>query len=344
MTEKQEKFLAISQGGMGKQIALTAALKAFRQQHPDAKIHVQSTFPDIFQGLSCIDRHFGLPCSNSYFAEDHSGFEILQGEPYYRLPYRHGEEHIVAAICRLWGCEPPQNNRGFLKVFDEEDRTAWGIVKEVDRGKKWVAFQPFGGTPYYQSQEAKDTMRSKQVRDLPFDVAKQIADKLHDLGYIVIQISLPTERRLNQSVIWLDPGGEKVYHPRIMIALLNLCDGFIGIDSFGQHAWTALGKRNGIVLWGGTRPESLGYPENRNLSIEACPRPHCSRPDILGDMVGAQAAWRCEFDKACMAHSPDRVIAELEEANGWDRGCASRGDGCKAMPGEAAKNSPQASS
>lgn len=46
--------------------------------------------------------------------------------------------------------------------------------------------------------------------------------------------------------------------------IINQCDTWIGVDSFGQHFCWDLGKP-GIVLWGQSNPKIFGHPENINL-------------------------------------------------------------------------------
>ena len=46
--------------------------------------------------------------------------------------------------------------------------------------------------------------------------------------------------------------------------LVNECDTWIGVDSFGQHFCWDLGKY-GVVLWGQSDPNIFGHPENTNL-------------------------------------------------------------------------------
>ena len=316
----QEDFgpslLIESHGGMGKIVAFTGFAKALRDfVKPGTTIHSRTSWPDVMRGNKDVSRFFDPNELPPYFAEDHEKFEVLAGEPYNRLPYREGDEHIIASWCAMAGIPAPKEIRGYLRILEPEHRQALQVMRTVSKAGRWIAFQPWGGhgNPV------------QQARSLPVDIAQEIVNKLAEKGYIVIQFSAPHEIQLEKT-IRLDPGkdqqgNQQAFEARTLFGIMNLCDGFVGIDSFGQHAWTALGKKNGVVVWGATRPANLGYPTNRNLSAETCPTPGCNRPSILGDMVGGRKPWTCPNGEKCMsAFSPGRIVEELESVNGWSGG------------------------
>jgi hypothetical protein len=306
-------------GGMGKAIASTAFLKAWHEQNEGKPVHVVGSYPDIYRGLPFIQRTYPLGQPIPYFRDGHEDFDVFSMEPYHRLAYRQGEEHLVDAYCNLAGINPPEDKRPVIKLTDQEHQAAMGLMGQMDRSKKWVAFQPFGGTSFHQPDAAMDPLRPRQVRDLPRDVAQGIVDRLVERGAIVIQVGLPTEPRLEKTVplvITDKEGRPQIVHPRLVVAVLNLCERFLGVDSCGHHAWAALGKPEGssVVLWGATNPANLSYPCHRDLVLEACETPNCGRPDrALGDIVDGNNVWRCPHGGACMNHNPDRVVEALME-------------------------------
>ena len=315
---EKKKHLLMFSGGYGKHIAATGVVRAFREAHKDDIVHVLASYPEWFAGLSqkiFADRVFGNSVPIPYFAEDHKDFIKHSAEPYLRSEFEQGKEHLIESYCRGFGVEPPAEIRGYMKVSDAEHESALRVLHQVDRSKTWVAFQPWGGTSYYSPEQGADLLRPKHVRDLPTEAAQKIVDGLVAKGCIVVQISLPSEKRLDK-VIFLDPGQGKIVPPRVMVAILNLCQRFIGIDSFGQHAWVALGKpeKSGIALWGGTDPKGLGYSKNVNMVNEgSCDNLHCSRPYHLGDFVGRDTPWRCPIEEKCMAFDPEKVLAKFTE-------------------------------
>ena len=162
------------------------------------------------------------------------------------------------------------------------------MLKQISNSKKdrLIAFQWTGGIPTYSANAANDIGRITQARSLPKDVAQKIVNSLLKHDYSVVQISLPTEERLSGCLQLYDTTPTAPMPIRYLFAILNECVGFIGIDSFAQHAWAALDKRNGLVCWGGTSPVQLGYPAMVNLTPQnsPCDDLHCGRPfSIVGD-------------------------------------------------------------
>lgn len=313
---EQKKILFRTDRGFGRQIMGTAVAKAIRAAHPDAVLHVQTTFPRAFKGLGCVDRLYPMGAL-PYFLEEHSDFEIIAPEPYLHLGYRQGKTHLIEAWCEMAGVETPKELRGEI-VLDSHEISFAKQRMAVPEGRKVIAFQPFGGTAYTSAQEAQDPTRVKHYRDLIPEAAQVICAKLVEAGYIVLQLSLPTEHQLQGTIPLAQvTGRDGVQDPRLIFAVLNACQGFLGIDSFGVHAWNALGKTNAIVLWGGTNPAALGYPKDKNLVSESCkcPTPHCHRPDIaLGDFCGDGILWTCPRGGDCMAFDPERVVREVKKA------------------------------
>lgn len=307
--------LLLAQGGFGKQIAATAVAKAASRVF--GRVRVLTSYPEAFAGLPFIDRVWAAS-PIPYLVDDHRGWRLLTAEPYHHPGYRDGSLHLVSAWCDALGLPVPDDLRGVLKIQDHEHETAMRMLSQVDRSRPWVALQPWGGVPFREPAHAGDTMRPKQERALPREKAQAIASGLRAAGAVVVQISLPTEPAL-EDVIRLTVGEGQVLHPRVLLAVLNLCNVLVGVDSFAAHAWAALRKppRSGIVLWGATSPRQLSYPGAVDMVPPAgtCPTPHCGRPDTaLPDVTGSGDAWRCPHGAACMASHDVAAVIEAAKA------------------------------
>ena len=137
---------------------------------------------------------------------------------------------------------------------------------------------------------------------------------------MVVQISLPTEPQLQNTFKLTN---NEVLNPRYIFAILQRAKYGIFIDSFAQHAWTALNKKNALVLWGSTNPKSLGYKTNINMVKEnSCINLHCNRPCThLGDILGNGSVWKCLYNTKCMDFKVNDIIdkflgiVDLEKQN-----------------------------
>jgi hypothetical protein len=312
--------------GFGTCLASTAAIAQVKK-HRKGLVHVLTPYDDILQGLEFVDRYYPH-CPLPYFWEDHQGFEIWSQTPYFRLAFRRGQEHIVDAWCQTWGVPAVTDRRGIIRLFQGEIDQATQYLAEIkakNKGKPIVVFQPFGGTSLKDPNRALNLMAPRQIRDLPMDIAQEIATSLIKRDCIVLQLSLPTERELDGTfkIILRNQNNQPVVTPiRLWFAILAQCDYFLGIDSFGQHAWAALSrlpgrddkqKHKSVVLWGATNPNSFSYQIHKDLTVSAkCETPHCMRPFVaVPDTVGEDSQWRCPYGEKCMKFKPSDVVDAL---------------------------------
>lgn len=294
------------QGGLGKAICMTAVAKAIKDEHPDCDLIVRTSYPDTCKGLPFIDAFYGME-PRPYMRKEIADAEYIRTEPYLDLAWRQGKEHLISTWCRLVGVRPPREIRGIIELTEQERQDAETLLGRVDR--PIVALQWIGGTSNQNPGAANALGKLSQARHLKQPVAQEIVNHLVKEGLAVLQISLPTEPRL-QNVLYLD---EKSVTPtRLLFALLERCNGLIGIDSFAQHAWAALGKKDAVVLWGYSNPTNYGYACNNNLTAttKKCRTPHCNRPEThLGDILGNGEPWVCPHGGECMAFDP-KIVAD----------------------------------
>lgn len=312
------KVLFIVSGGLGKNIMATAVAKQIKDHFQDCILHVQCSYPDVFVNLPFVDKAypwFDPRLPNVDFYEAHLDFDVLETEPYKDLSYRQAKSHLVDSWCSRIGIAKPLDILPKIELADNEIEWANAQIKQLNlpTGIPLIAFQPFGGTSLYQPDTANDLLRQRQVRNLPVKVAQEIVNKITEKGIPIIQISLPTEPKLDKTLL-VNVGNGQVVNPRLMFATLSICKAFVGIDSFGQHAWKALGKSDGIVCWGATDINQLGYKTNKNLLAKsvACNIHPCKRPDgHMGDILANGQLWQCPKKSACMEFKAEDIIETL---------------------------------
>lgn len=296
-------------GGLGKQIMSTAVLRALRDKYPDAKIHAMTSYPEAYTNLEFIDRVYPYNVV-PHFYEDHKDFEVVEAEPYNDLEFRQGKLHLIEAWCKMLNLQAPANIAGIIELSSEEKQAAKQMIMGQKIDRPLIAFQPFGGTSYFNQAEANNPTRPKQYRDLPVNVAQEIINHLVELGYAVVHIGLPSEPELQNC---LRLSNQEPINPRYIFAILDMCQYGIFIDSFAQHAWVALGKKDAIVLWGGTDPKNLGYSVNKNIAIkDGCTFLHCGRPNThMFDFGGNGQPWRCVYGGKCMKFDSKFVVEQF---------------------------------
>jgi len=298
ITKNTENILfRVGNGGFGKTIAATAVARAIKEQFPKCRLYVQSNYGECFKGLPFVDRFYPqVPAP--YFRDLVAECEVLEAEPYIDLAFRKGREHLIDTWCRRIGVKPPAEKRGTIVLDDSEKAAAESALASYKIDRPLVAFQPFGGVSFHDPSKGLDPFLKFQARHLSVEQAQEIVDLLVKSGIIVLQISLPTEPRLKNCLTL----GDQVIPPRVLFALLDRCTSIVAIDSFCVHAWAALGKKDGVFLWGYSSPHQYGYSGNNNMTLSgACDTPHCNRPEThLSDVDGSGQPWKCSHGNACM--------------------------------------------
>lgn len=317
------KILFQVHGGLGANIMKTAVIKQLRKENPDAVIHVKASYPDVFKGLGYVDEFFAGPPQQIIHGayRTYRDFEFMgEAEPYLDDAYRAKESHCIEAACRRYGLGKPEKNIGAIALSQREKKEVKKVMAQIlsqmpnAKDKKIVALQWTGGVPTFNQDMANDVGRITQARSLPKEVAQQIVDRLVKNDYAVLQISLPREETLNNVLRLYNDQSNQPIPLRYLFALLDECEAFIGIDSFAQHAWAALGKKNGLVVWGATAPKQLGYDSILNLTPtnNPCDDVHCGRPlGFVGDFLGNGEPWTCPHDEACMKYNADFIVGKF---------------------------------
>lgn len=318
------KILFQIHGGLGANVMKTAVIKQLRKENPDATIHVKAAYPDVFKGLAYVDEYFAGPPQQIIHGayKNYKDFEFMgEAEPYLDDVYRAKDCHFIEAACRRYGLKgKPEKNVGEIVLSQREKKEVKKILAQIlaqmpnVKDKKLIAFQWTGGIPTFNQEMANDVGRITQARSLPKDVAQQVVDRLAKNDYAVLQISLPKEESLNNVLRLYHDQNNAPLPLRYLFALLDECEAFVGIDSFAQHAWAALGKKNGLVVWGATSPAQLGYDSHVNLvpTNHPCDDIHCGRPlGFVGDYLGNGEAWTCPHDEGCMKYNADYIVGKF---------------------------------
>ncbi len=202
-------------GQRGDLILGTVAARAFKEQHPDARLTLglHKQYEDmlpLFQGHPFFDDyHLWHEYANWPGGEDNlflakNQFDIV----YHAMPKRHNEpdwwktETQPQNVCSIYGLTPPTNLQCSLtKWFD------------APANQEYVAFQPYGGFQDWPNKKSFSVERGNQVVQL-----------IKSLGYKVLQIGGPGEPLLE--------GAEK--RPLAYIDSVKQiagCRAFVTIDS-----------------------------------------------------------------------------------------------------------------
>jgi ADP-heptose:LPS heptosyltransferase len=236
-------------GGIGRVIAATGAIKRLKEREPDTEINILTGFPDIFANNPFINRIY--PFSAPYLFEDVvMKNEYFEPEPYTRYEF-YAEKESLATMFNLL----INNEREFVKpeifLTDVETKNAEIFVKS--RSREMVLIQPFGamggrGVP------------DESLRSLREDFAEKLCKKLNE-KYDTFLIKAPDQKGWEGIMTFNNP-------IRQIIALIPFVKAVISCDSFLHHACEAMNKPC-FVFWCSTRHENFGYENNLNYRKHA---------------------------------------------------------------------------
>jgi ADP-heptose:LPS heptosyltransferase len=84
-----------------------------------------------------------------------------------------------------------------------------------------------------------------------------------------------------------------------VIALLDRSKGFVGLDSFLQHAAHAI-KKKGVVLFGSADPKMSGHKSMINIKTDACKTPWDCIPSKDINDIWSFREKTCAIGHICM--------------------------------------------
>lgn len=316
LNSKVRNICLVVEGGIGKNIAATAVVKSIKTAYPKQNIIILAGCPEVFFYNPNVKKVFNFN-NPLHFYDDYINEEtiIFKEEPYLTYQYINKEAHLIQAWCDVLGIENVQKTPD-LYFLESELESAQMYVDELKSKKKgakgFVLFQWVGGkTPEQNTNlEYKKALAPMFRRAIKHDTAVNIAKELLAKDYIVGVVGHENFPKIE--------GTEKIFFPiRSTLALLKYADAFIGIDSFLQHAAAsdALNTK-GVVLWGGTCPECLGYESHKNLTKKVCNQPFCHRPNsFLFDTQAHGAMWECPHGEPCLKWKAEEVITAFNSLN-----------------------------
>lgn len=245
----EKYFIWHIQGGLGKNIASTSLLKDIKLKHPDRKLIIVASFPEVFLNNPSVDKVYPMGQS-PYFWEDYienKDVIISRHEPYNQSDHITKKKHLIHNWCDLMELEYKDQQPIILPNYPQSM-----LLNQWQRPKPIMLIQTGGGPIQGQKYSYSWT------RDMPIEVAQEIVNKFNQ-EYHIIQVTRPDGYQLE--------GVERVDQPLSnmeLFALLVVSKKRVLIDSCLQHAAASFNLPS-VVLWVGTSPTVFGYKLHNNI-------------------------------------------------------------------------------
>ena len=244
------------EGGIGKHVAATAVVNAYKNTYPDKEIVIVCAWPEIFLGNNDIARVYrigNVPYFYRDFIQGRKDVEIFGHDPYRETLHITKQNHLIDTWCKMVGVK---RNKGNLNLnFNIREQEAIDPeLSKIQKTKPVLIFQPFGG-PGKEHQSHPYSW----VRDIHPKVAQELVNRLHE-KYLIIHVCYDFHPKLNNVLRY-----EKAVAKKELFNLLRYSDKRLLIDSSLQHAAAAMGLAS-TVVWVGTSPKVFGYKQHNNIT------------------------------------------------------------------------------
>lgn len=246
-----EKYAVFEvQGGIGKHIAFTGVLDAYKKAKPDRKIIVSCAWPEIFLGNPDIYRVYRIGNTPYFYQDFISGkdVEIHGQEPYRQTSHITKKCNLIETWCDLVGV-PYEDNQPKLSINSPELESG-----KIMSDKPVLIFQPFGG-PGKEHQP----LAYSWMRDIYPGIAQEMVN-VFSQKYHVIHVCYDFHPHLQNCQRF-----EQIVPKKTLFAMLMFSTKRVLVDSCLQHAAAAL-KLPSNVAWFATQPEVFGYKLHSNYA------------------------------------------------------------------------------
>ncbi len=247
------------EGGIGKNIAATAVVAAYKKAKPKRKIIVVSAWPEVWTRNPDVARFYRIG-NTPYFYQDvikGKDVEVYAQDPYKQTSHITKKMHLVKTWCNMIGVKYNDEQPRLEFNFREIEEARAYVSQFSDGAKPMLIFQPYGGPgPDHQQHPYSWT------RDMHPGQAQEVVDKLAD-KFNIIHVCYEFHPRLNNCHRF-----DKIIGKKPLFAMLAHTEKRILIDSSLQHAANAL-ELPSTVAWVATQPEIFGYKRHNNFNTKA---------------------------------------------------------------------------
>ena len=234
-------------GGIGKCVASTAICEIIKKKYPDSKLVVVSAYSDVFLNNPNVDRAYNFGSTSYFYEEFVENKEVLLfgHDPYLEINHIQHKEHLLQTWCNMFGLD----YNGELPKIYLTDRERKFYQNKYKSDKPILLIQPNGG--------AQTDVKYSWARDLPENVVTRIIKEFRN-SYNILHVKRDDQPKYSDTYEITD-------NFRALCVLTEMSDKRLLIDSFLQHASTALNKKS-TVCWIVNKPNVFGYELHDNIT------------------------------------------------------------------------------
>lgn len=299
----KEKYVVLHiEGGLGKNVAASAIIKPLSEKHPDRKIIVNCSWPEIFFNNPNIHRVY--PIGAPYFYDNYINGKdtiVLRREPYFESTHILQKTPLMQTWFSMCGLEFNENKHRpeiTLNMYGKQAHNRW-----LNQEQRPILVLQTNGGPF--GEDAQQHIYS-WARDMPYSVGMEVTKAALNKGYHVFQVCRPNSPHLE---------GAEVVNAQMsnieLFSILKAANKRLLIDSCLQHAAAAFSLPS-TVLWVGTHPEMFGYKIHHNIKANDPKGKVHLMNSLYFDYDLASHAHECPYQDETEIFNVDRIITSLK--------------------------------
>lgn len=300
MSDRSPEFAVFNiEGGIGKHVASTAVVKAYKKAHPTTKVIVVCAWPEVYLKNKDIHRVYRLG-NVPYFYEDYilnKDTHVFAQEPYKMTAHITKKQSLAATWCDMIGV--PFNGELPEMVFNMREKAYIDPeLAKIQKTKPILLFQPFGGPGKHHQSDPYSW-----ARDIHPEVAQLIVNNLKE-HYQIIHICYDFHHKLDGVIRY-----EKEVPKKQLFNLMRFADRCLFVDSSLQHAAAAL-RKPATVVWVATEPELFGYQMHDNITPPV-KLPKGTIDSYLFDYTFTGAIHECPYEDVSEMFDVNAIVQSL---------------------------------
>ncbi|MGQ9589905.1 MAG: glycosyltransferase family 9 protein [Planctomycetota bacterium] len=223
--------------GLGDALFMSTVARETKKRRPDVRIVVDTHWPQLFHHNPDVDAVF--PAGNR---PKDDAIPVV-----YEDPWPPPRKHVLRIVCERLGLEDPEIRTYYYSTAEERAKAR---AIRPPSSRPLVVVHPFSGFFAARSKQWDFGHWKRYLELLPPEI-----ETIRFGG--PEEPATPTERPNHREMVNMDI--------RLIAALLESADAFVGQESGLAHLATALGVPSVVLFTGFVPPDVFGYPQNINL-------------------------------------------------------------------------------
>lgn len=272
------KKLIVIEGGIGKNIAITASIRSLKKQFPNDEISVLTAYPFVFYNNPHINKIYEFGKLEYFYDDVMSKQDVIYAQNVYTdTNYILGKTNLIETYCNIFGVK-----------YDGLGPELFFNYAEIDAVKQ--ALQPIMNKPILAVQTNGGVGGDwKWDRDMPKDLINPLLSR-YIKSHNILHFRSPEQPTLD---------GDNIFHTadmtvrNAMIAIM-FTEKRLLIDSWVMHAAAALNLKS-TVFWIASNPNKLGYGIHNNIKANLPNNKHSRINSVFSDYDIQASPQSCPF-------------------------------------------------